>query len=206
MNRPSHSPAQENRREYGPEVDVARAVYVDPSANLYGRIRAGEGVSIWPNAVIRAEATQVVIGDYANVQDFVMIHIDYEHDVHIGKYVSLAHHCIVHGAHIEDNVLVGINATIMDRVVIGENSLIGAGAVVTTETVIPPYSIVVGAPAKVVKTRNSWLDNRLNALLYYRNGQAYTRGDHRAWEGKEYDEWLRRERQRLHEEFKARWE
>ena len=205
MNRPSHSPAQENRREYGLEVDIARAVYVDHSANLYGRIRAGEGVSIWPNAVIRAEAAQVVIDDYANVQDFVMIHIDYEHDVHIGKYVSLAHHCIVHGAHIEDNVLVGINATIMDRVVIGENSLIGAGAVVTTETVIPPDSIVVGAPAKVVKTRNSWLDNRLNALLYYRNGQAYTRGDHRAWEGEEYDEWLRMERQRLHEEFKARW-
>ena len=205
MSQTPDSLSQANRREYGPEVDIARAAYVDPSASLYGRIRAGDGVSIWPNAVIRAEATQVVIDDYANVQDFVMIHIDYERDVHIGKYVSLAHHCIVHGAHIEDNVLVGINATIMDRVVIGENSLIGAGAVVRADTVIPPHSIVVGAPARVIKTRNSWLDNHLNALLYYRNGQAYARGDHRAWTGEEYDEWLRRERQRLHEEFKARW-
>ncbi|MCH9670859.1 MAG: gamma carbonic anhydrase family protein [Gammaproteobacteria bacterium] len=191
--------------EYGPEVDIERATYVHPSANLFGKISAGEGVTIWPNVVIRAESHDVHLDDFANVQDFVMIHVDYTRGVHIGKHVSLAHHCTVHGAQVEDNALIGINATVMDRAVIGENSLIAAGAVVTAGTVIPPNSIAVGAPAKVIKTRNSWIDNHLNALFYYRNGQAYARGHHRAWHGEEHEEWLATEKARLEKEFKARW-
>ncbi|MEM7251531.1 MAG: gamma carbonic anhydrase family protein, partial [Pseudomonadota bacterium] len=183
----------------------ARAAYIHPSASLFGKISLGEGVTVWPNAVVRAEAHAVEVDDYANIQDFVMVHIDYSQGVYIGKHVSLAHHCTVHGARVEANALIGISATVMDRAVIGENSLIAAGAVVTADTVIPPNSIAVGAPAKVIKERNNWIDNHLNALFYYRNGLAYARDHHRAWTGDEYEDWLVDERKRLEAEFKTRW-
>lgn len=188
---------------FGHEANLALATYVHPSAQVHGKVVAHEGCSIWPNAVIRAESFEVVLGPYSNVQDFCMIHIGYFSGTYIGAHTSLAHHCTVHGARVGDNCLIGIGAIVMDNCVIGDNSIIGGGALVLEGTEIPPNSIVVGSPAKVIKTNNNWVANRLNAALYFRNAQAYQRGDFRAWHGPDFDAFLARETERLESEFAA---
>jgi carbonic anhydrase/acetyltransferase-like protein (isoleucine patch superfamily) len=188
---------------YGPDVDLALAAYVHPSAQLHGRIVAHEGSSIWPQAVIRAESFEVVLGAHCNVQDFVMIHVGTDTGTSIGPHTSLAHHCTVHGARIGDSCLIGIGAIVMDACVVGDNSIVGSGALLLEGMVVPPNSVVVGSPARVIKTVNSWVANRLNAALYYRNALAYQRGDYRAWHGPDYDAFLERERRRLESELAA---
>ena len=159
------------------------SVYVAPGCQLYGTITIGEGSSLWPNCVIRSECAEVRIGRMTNLQDFVMVHIGYEHPTVIGDFCSITHHATIHGATIEDDCLIGINAVVMDGVVVGRGSIVAPGAVITEGTVIPPSSIVAGVPAKVRKERDSARENRENAWNYWRNAQAYLRGEHRAWEG-----------------------
>jgi carbonic anhydrase/acetyltransferase-like protein (isoleucine patch superfamily) len=161
----------------------------------------GEGSSIWCNAVVRSEAAHVDIGAYTNVQDFVMIHTDPGRPVVIGTHCSITHHATIHGSTIGNNVLIGINATIYGGAVIGDNSIVGQHAYVKDGTIVPPNSIVVGSPAKVIKMANSWVANRMNALFYHRNALAYARGDHRAWEGPEFDAWLQTILKNLTEEY-----
>lgn len=171
-------------------VDLQEAAFVHPSAAIYGRVKVHEGASIWCNAVIRSEAAHVEIGRFTNVQDFVMIHTDPGRPVVIGDYCSITHHATIHGSTIGNNVLIGINATIYGGAVIGDNSIVGQHAYVKDGTIVPPNSVVVGSPAKVIRTLNSRMANRLNALLYHRNALAYAAGDHRAWEGAEFEAWL----------------
>ena len=111
-------------------IDVSRAAFVHPSALLYGEIQAGTGSSFWPYTVARSEIHSIAIGDYTNIQDFVMIHVGYETPTIIGSFCSITHHATVHGCTIGDNCLIGIGATIMDGAVIGENSIVGEHALV----------------------------------------------------------------------------
>ncbi|MBW1883716.1 MAG: gamma carbonic anhydrase family protein [Deltaproteobacteria bacterium] len=171
------------------------SVFVAPSAELFGNITVGAESSIWFNAVIRCECQHVEVGRYSNLQDFSMLHVGYDHPTIIGDFCSIAHRATVHGATIEDACLIGIGATIMDGAVIGAGSIVGGGAVVTEGKEFPPNSIILGAPAKLVTQRDNRHANRLNAWLYHRNAQAYKRGEHRAWDGEEYQRW-RREKQR----------
>jgi carbonic anhydrase/acetyltransferase-like protein (isoleucine patch superfamily) len=171
-------------------VDLSRAAFVHPSANVYGRVTAHEGSSIWINAAIRSEAAHVEIGAFTNVQDFVMIHTDPGRPVVIGEHCSITHHATLHGCTIGNNVLIGINATIYGGAVIGDNSIVGQHAYVKDGTVVPPNSIVVGSPARVVRQADNWIANRMNAAFYHRNALAYARGDHRAWEGREFEAWM----------------
>ncbi len=184
-----------------PLVDLSRAAFVHPSAAIYGKVTVHEGASIWCNAVIRSEAAHVEIGAFTNVQDFVMIHTDPGHPVVIGSHCSITHHATVHGSSIGDNVLVGINATIYGGCHIGSNSIVGQHAYVKDGTQIPPNSIVVGSPAKVIRSANSWIANRLNASFYHRNALAYAQGDHRAWEGADFESWLASEIGRISSEY-----
>jgi len=124
-----------------------------------------------------------------NIQDFVMIHADAE-GVRIGEFCSVAHHVTVHACTIEDHCLIGIGATVMDGAVIGRGSIVAGGAFVTERTVVPPGSIVAGLPAKVIRQRDSARENRLNAWRYHRDADCYRRGEHRAWDGPEYEAWL----------------
>ncbi len=165
----------------GPLVSIDPAAFVHPSAQIYGKVRIAAGASVWPNAVIRAEMYEVVIGERSNVQDFVMIHVGNGVGTHVGKDCSITHHVTLHGCTIGDNVLVGIGATIMDGCVIGENSIIAGGAFLKERTIIPPNSIVAGVPAVVKATRDSGAANRFNAWLYAANAEAYARGEHRFW-------------------------
>jgi carbonic anhydrase/acetyltransferase-like protein (isoleucine patch superfamily) len=184
-------------------VDLSAAAYVHPSAHVYGRVTAREGSSIWINAAIRAEAAHVEIGAYTNIQDFVMIHTDPGRPVVIGDHCSITHHATIHGSTIGNNVLIGINATVYGGSHIGDNSIVGQHAYVKDGTIVPANSIVVGSPAKVIRMANNWVANRMNALFYHRNALAYARGDHRAWEGPEFEAWLASTLKALTAEFAA---
>lgn len=167
--------------------DLSRAAYVDPSARVFGKVACGEGASLWPYSVVRAEHTRVEIGAYTNLQDHVMVHIGYTTPCVVGAYCSITHRVVLHGCTIGDNCLIAIGATIMDGAIIGANSIVAGHAFVREGTIIPENSIVMGTPAKVVATRNNYVANRVNAMLYHRNALAYAAGNHRAWEGRDFD-------------------
>ncbi|MGH0031800.1 MAG: gamma carbonic anhydrase family protein [Myxococcota bacterium] len=172
------------------DVRVHESVFVSPSAQLYGRVRIGEGSSVWHNVVMRAEAVQIEIGRMTNIQDFVMVHVGYDDPVKVGDFCSITHHTTIHGCTIEDHCLVGINAVIMDGAHIGRGSIVAGGAMVPEGREYPPGSIIAGVPAKVIGERDSARANRLNAWNYHRNAQFTRRGDHRAWDGDDYRKWL----------------
>ncbi|KAB2912834.1 MAG: gamma carbonic anhydrase family protein [Hyphomicrobiaceae bacterium] len=163
------------------------AAYIDPTARTAGEVEIGEGSSLWPYAVIRAESHFVRIGRFSNLQDHVMVHIGYHTPTIVGDYCSITHRVVLHGCTVGDNCLIGIGATLMDGVVLGENSIVAGHSFLREGTVIPPNSIVMGTPAKVVRTENSFVANRVNAMLYHRNAVCYARGDHRGWDGPEYE-------------------
>jgi carbonic anhydrase/acetyltransferase-like protein (isoleucine patch superfamily) len=182
-----------------------QAAYIDPTARIYGKVEIGEAASLWPCAVIRAESEFVRIGRFTNLQDHVMLHVGYRAPTIVGDYCSITHRVVLHGCTIGDNCLIGIGATVMEGVVVGENSIVAGHSFVADNTIIPPNSIVMGTPAKVVRTVNSFVANRVNAMLYHRNALAYARGDHRAWEGPEYAAESQRWKADAEKEFAARY-
>ena len=181
------------------------AAYIDPTARVYGKVEIGEGSSLWPNTVIRSEGSHVRLGRFTNLQDHVMLHVGYHAPTIVGEFCSITHRVVLHGCTIGDNCLIGIGATIMEGVVIGENSIVAGHSFVADNTIIPPNSVVMGTPAKVVRTINSFVGNRVNAMLYHRNATAYARGDHRAWDGPEYEAESRRWKSEAESEFAARY-
>ncbi len=126
--------------------------YIAPNATLVGDIIMGNDCSVWFNAVIRGDVNTIRMGNKVNVQDGVVIHCTYEKAATvIGNNVSIGHNAIVHGCVIDDNVLVGMGAIVMDNTKIGCNCIIAAGAVVLENTEIEPGSIYAGVPAKKIK-------------------------------------------------------
>ena len=170
---------------------IHSSVYVAPSAELYGRLRIGAESSIWPKVVIRAESHDVEIGRYTNLQDFVMVHIGYDHPTSIGDFCSITHHATVHGCTIEDDCLIGINAVVMDGAVIGRGSIVAGGAMIKEGDVFPPHSIIGGVPAKRIGERDCSRPNRMNAWQYHWNAQAYKRDEHRSWSQPDYEAWIK---------------
>jgi carbonic anhydrase/acetyltransferase-like protein (isoleucine patch superfamily) len=164
-----------------------KLAYVDPTASVRGEVEIGEGSSLWTYSVIRAEGFRVRLGRYTNLQDHAMVHVGYRHPTIVGDYCSITHRVVLHGCTIGDNCLIGIGATVMEGAVIGENSIVAGHSYVADNTIIPPNSIVMGTPAKVVRTVNSFVANRVNAMLYLRNARCYAKGDHRGWEGPQYE-------------------
>jgi carbonic anhydrase/acetyltransferase-like protein (isoleucine patch superfamily) len=182
-----------------------QAAYIDASAAIFGSVEIGEGASLWPCAVIRAESERVRVGRFANLQDHVMVHVGYRRPTIIGDYCSITHRVVLHGCEIGDHCLIGIGATIMEGVVIGENSIVAGHSFVADGTRIPPNSIVMGTPAKVVRTANNFIANRINAMLYHRNAVCYARGEHRGWEGPEYQAEARRWQEEAERQFAERY-
>jgi len=135
--------------EHHPEL-IHPTVFIAPGAVILGQVTIGERSSIWYGAVLRGDLAPIVIGQETSVQDGCLIHVRIEYPCYIGNRVTLGHRAVLHGCTIEDEVLVGIQATILDGAVIGAGSIVGAGAVVSPGTVIPPGSLVLGIPAKVV--------------------------------------------------------
>jgi carbonic anhydrase/acetyltransferase-like protein (isoleucine patch superfamily) len=128
------------------------SAWVAPGAFLRGDVTLGENVSVWYNAVLRADQEAIRIGKNSNVQDNAVIHGDPDNDVIVGENVTVGHGAILHGCTVEDGALIGMGAVVLDHAVIGAGSIVGAGAVVASGTIVPPRSLVVGIPAKVKKT------------------------------------------------------
>lgn len=134
---------------YGKECFIA------DTAVLVGDVTMGTHCTVWFHTVIRGDVHSITLGDYTNVQDGAVIHCTYQKaPVVVGSRVSIAHKAIVHGCTIEDDVLIGMGAIVMDHAVIGTGSVIAAGAVVLPGTVVPPGSVYAGVPAKKVKNTN----------------------------------------------------
>ena len=122
------------------------------NATVVGEVVMGQHCTVWFNAVIRGDVNAIRIGDYCNVQDGAVVHCTYQkHATRIGSYVSIAHNAIVHGCTIEDKVLIGMGAIVMDGAHIGTGSIIAAGAVVTQGKIVPPNTVWAGNPAKYLK-------------------------------------------------------
>ena len=182
-----------------------QAAYIDPGARVHGAVEIGEGASLWPYSVIRAEGYHVRIGRFTNLQDHVMVHVGYRKPTIVGDYCSITHRVVLHGCTIGDNCLIAIGATVMEGAVIGENSIVAGHAFVPDNMIVPPNSIVMGTPAKVVRTVNNFVSNKVNAMLYWRNARCYASGDHRAWHGPEFEAEMRKHQQEAEQEFGARY-
>jgi len=134
---------------------IHESVFVAASADVIGRVVLSEESSVWYNTTLRGDINEIVIGPRSNVQDNAVIHLADDYGAYVGELVTIGHSAIVHACTIKDEVLVGMGACILDGAVIGERSIIGANALVTGGTEIPPGSLVLGSPAKVVKTLDS---------------------------------------------------
>lgn len=131
---------------------IHESAFVAASADIIGNVTIGDEASVWYNATLRGDINEIVIGAKSNVQDNACIHLSDDYGTYLGELVTIGHSAIVHAATVKDEVLIGMGACILDGAVIGERSIIGAQALVTGGMVIPPGSLVLGSPARVVKT------------------------------------------------------
>src|SRR5438477_6926707 len=130
---------------------IAQNVYIAQGAVVVGDVTLGDSSSVWYNAVLRGDINRIAVGHHTNIQDNAVLHVADDFPCLVGNYVSVGHAAILHACAIADEVLVGMGATILDGAVVGERSLIGANALVTQRTQIPPGSLVLGSPARVVR-------------------------------------------------------
>lgn len=126
--------------------------FIAQGAAVIGRVVLKKGASIWFNAVLRADIADIVIGEYSNVQDNSVIHVDYDVPVIVGNYVTIGHGAILHACKIGNNTLIGMGAVILDRAIIGNNCLVAAGSLVPPGKTFPDGSLILGNPATVVRT------------------------------------------------------
>jgi carbonic anhydrase/acetyltransferase-like protein (isoleucine patch superfamily) len=152
---------------------IGKNVFLADNATVIGDVEMGDDCSIWFNAVLRGDVNSIRIGNKVNIQDGSVLHTLYQKStIEIGDNVSVGHNVTIHGAKIEDNVLVGIGATILDHVVIGSNSIIAANSLVLSGTKVEPNSVYAGVPAKKVKDiepeQTSEMINKIanNYLMY----------------------------------------
>ena len=149
--------------------------FVAPGAALIGDVTLGEGSSVWFQTVLRADINRIVIGPRSNVQDGAVVHLADDFGTSVGELVTVGHKAILHACTVGDEVLVGMGAIILDGAEIGARSIVGAGALVTGGKKIPPGSLVLGSPAKVVRTLSSeeQLGIRVWAEKYVALARAY---------------------------------
>ena len=131
--------------------NIKDSIVICPGAQVLGDVELGENVSVWHGAVIRGDTDSITIGDNSNVQDNCVVHCTRGFPVVIGDNVSVGHGAVVHGCKLDDNVLIGMNATVLNGAKIGKNSIVGAGAAVSEGKEFPEGSLILGVPAKVVK-------------------------------------------------------
>jgi carbonic anhydrase/acetyltransferase-like protein (isoleucine patch superfamily) len=125
--------------------------FVHPDALVFGDVTLGARVSVWPTAVIRGDTGRIVIGDESNVQDGTVVHVDHGFPTTIGSRVAIGHRAIVHGCTVEDDCLIGMGAVLLNGVRVGSGSIVGAGAVCREGMQIPPSSLVLGVPGRLVR-------------------------------------------------------
>jgi len=135
------------RLKKGPTIHPS--AWVVPGATVVGDVVLAEESSVWYGAVLRGDINRIIVGPRSNIQDNAVVHLDTGYPTTIGELVTVGHSAIVHACKIDNEVLVGMGAIILDDVKVGARSIIGANALVTMETKIPPGSLVLGSPAKI---------------------------------------------------------
>ena len=158
---------KDKRPEFG------RAAYIDVDAVIIGDVVVERGANIWPGAVLRGDVERITVGAETSVQDNSVVHCDPGHPTSIGARVVVGHGVILHGATIGDDALIGMGSILLNGCVIGAQSIVGAGALITQGKVFPPRSLILGAPAKLVREVT---DEDLETAVelharYYRRGQ-----------------------------------
>ncbi|MDR1496817.1 MAG: gamma carbonic anhydrase family protein [Puniceicoccales bacterium] len=132
-----------------PKVDNSAVVL--PGAVLIGAVTLGPRASVFPGAVLRGDIERIEVGEGTNIQDGVVVHLSDDMPVVIGRYCTIGHSAVIHACTIGDGCLIGMGATVLDGAVVGEGSIVGASALVTKGMQIPPYSMVLGVPARIVR-------------------------------------------------------
>lgn len=158
-----------------PSLPAADRFWIAPDAQVIGLVEIGEDVGIWFGAVIRGDNEPIAIGARTNIQENTVVHTDPGKPVTIGEGCTIGHGAIIHGCTIGNNSLVGMGATVLNGAVIGDNCLVGAKALVTEGKVFPDNSLIVGAPARVVRTLDVAAIEGLKASAegYVRNWQRF---------------------------------
>ena len=133
------------------EPTVADDVFIAPGVHIIGRVTIGQASSIWFNTVVRGDINEIKIGSYTNIQDGSMVHVDTAYPTLIGDYVLVGHQAILHGCTVGDGALIGMGAKLLDGSSVGENALVGAGSLVPQGGNIPPGTLALGSPARVVR-------------------------------------------------------
>ncbi|MGC9307586.1 MAG: gamma carbonic anhydrase family protein [Thermoplasmatota archaeon] len=161
-------------------MNVGKDSYVAPTAVMIGDVSIGERCSIWEHAVIRADLNSITIGNGSNVQDCCVLHVPPDDCIVIGEEVSIGHGAIVHGARVDDDCIVGINATLLDGVHVEPGCIVAANAVVPPGMHIPANSLAAGVPARVIRQDEKLLDAiRENAEHYHYLRKQYLDGAYR---------------------------
>ena len=153
--------------------------FIHSRAFVCGDAMLGARVSVWPFAVVRADTATIEIGDESNVQDGTVIHVDAGVPARIGRRVAIGHRAIVHGATVEDDCLIGMGAVVLNRVVVGSGSIVGAGAVCREGMAIPPNSLVLGVPGRVVRETTAEERERIRRTVgaYLELQERHRRGE-----------------------------
>lgn len=157
---------------------LAPGAWVADSAQVIGDVVLGEDASVWFGAVLRGDTATITVGPGSNVQDGSVLHADLGVPTTLGRNVTVGHQVMLHGCTIGDNSLIGIQAVVLNRAKIGRNCIVGAGSVVTEGKEFPDNSLILGAPAKVVRTLDEAAAERLreSAEHYVDNARRFARG------------------------------
>lgn len=147
---------------------ITQDCFVAENASIIGDVTLEKDASVWYGAVVRGDEEAIIIGEGSNVQDNAILHCDPGYPMTIGKNVTIGHGAIVHGCTVGDNTLIGMGAIVLNGAVIGKNVIVGAGALVKENDEIPDGAVVVGVPAKVVKK-----DEEFNSMRNAINAEAY---------------------------------
>lgn len=143
---------QERLAKYlGRTPDTANAAFIAPNATVLGHVKLGAQSSVWYGCVLRGDINSIVIGEGTNVQDGTIVHLADDYGVRVGNYTTIGHAAIIHACDIGHECLIGMGATVLDGAQIGDRCIVGANALVTQRFVAPPGSMILGAPAKVVR-------------------------------------------------------
>jgi len=166
------------RRHKGIEPTVDASAFVDASAQVIGDVHIGAESSVWMNAVIRGDVHRIRIGRRSNIQDLTMVHVMRDsHPTTIGDEVTVGHSAVLHGCTIEDRVLIGMGATLLNGAHVGADSVVAAGSLVTEGTRIPPRSLVMGRPGKV---KRPLTDDEVAEIRFYADNYVAYRLDYLA--------------------------
>ncbi len=135
----------------GKSPNIAKDVFLASGAKIIGDVRISEGSSVWYNSVLRGDINYIQIGKFSNIQDLCTLHLTKKSPLIIGDYVTVGHNAVLHACTIKNNVLIGMNAIVLDDSIIEENVLIAAGSVITPNSHILSGKLVAGVPAKIIR-------------------------------------------------------